>query len=278
MLEQFCAFLVDQGKAENTLSSYRQAVGDYMKWYEATFGEPMEQLYRINVLDYISYLRTVKKLSNRSINAKLSALQSFNLYLNEAGVQTDTVVSERDHLKVQIAYANPSTISRDQVEAFRQRLLVGSGTRDYAIATILAYAGLRISECLALRVEDISLPAREIKVRHGKGDKMRVVYFGDKVVNAVREYLRNRPKTENPYLFPGRGDSHLTRSQVNRIFNEYSESITPHTLRHFFCSNALENGYTIADLANQAGHSNVHTTLLYTNPTREKMKEKANRL
>mgnify|MGYP000664349910 FL=1 len=67
MLEQFCAFLVDQGKAENTLSSYRQAVGDYMKWYEATFGEPMEQLYRINVLDYISYLRTVKKLSNRSI-------------------------------------------------------------------------------------------------------------------------------------------------------------------------------------------------------------------
>ena len=135
-----------------------------------------------------------------------------------------------------------------------------------------------VSECLALRVEDISLPAREIKVRHGKGNKMRVVYFGDKVVNAVREYLRNRPKTENPYLFPGRGDSHLTRSQVNRIFNEHSESITPHTLRHFFCSNALENGYTIADLANQAGHSNVHTTLLYTNPTREKMKEKANRL
>ena len=157
-------------------------------------------------------------------------------------------------------------------------ILEHCGIRDYAIVTILAYAGLRISECLALRVEDISLPAREIKVRHGKGDKMRVVYFGDKVVNAVREYLRNRPKTENPYLFPGRGDSHLTRSQVNRIFNEYSESITPHTLRHFFCSNALENGYTIADLANQAGHSNVHTTLLYTNPTREKMKEKANRL
>ena len=82
-------------------------------------------------------------------------------------------------------------------------------------------------------------------MRHGKGDKMRVVYFGDKVVNAVREYLRNRPKTGNPYLFPGRGDSHLTQSQVNRIFNEYSESITPHTLRHFFCSNALENGYTL---------------------------------
>ena len=52
----------------------------------------------------------------------------------------------------------------------------------------------------------------------------------------------------------------------------------PHTLRHFFCSNALESGYDINEVANQAGHSNIHTTLLYTNPTREKMKEKANRL
>lgn len=125
---------------------------------------------------------------------------------------------------------------------------------------------------------DISLAAREITVRHGKGDKMRVVYFGNKVANAVREYLKSRPATENPYLFPGRGDSHLTRGQVNRIFNAHSASITPHTLRHFFCSNALENGYSIGELANQAGHSNVHTTLLYTNPTKEKMKEKANLL
>ena len=263
MLDGFCEYLRRQGKSENTVKAYCQGMKEYMRWHEETFGKRMKMFLRANVLDYISYLRTVKGLSNRSVNAKLASLHSFN---------------KQDYLKVQLAYASPSTVSREEVERFRQEILERCGVRDYAIVTILAYAGLRISECLALRVEDISLPAREIKVRHGKGDKMRVVYFGDKVVNAVREYLRNRPKTGNPYLFPGRGDSHLTRSQVNRIFNEYSESITPHTLRHFFCSNALENGYTIADLANQAGHSNVHTTLLYTNPTREKMKEKANRL
>lgn len=267
-----------QGKSENTVKAYCQGMKEYMRWHEETFGKRMKMFLRANVLDYISYLRTVKGLSNRSVNAKLASLHSFNLYLIAAGYTKEVVLDKQDYLKVQLAYASPSTVSREEVERFRQEILEHCGVRDYAIVTILAYAGLRISECLALRVEDISLPAREIKVRHGKGDKMRVVYFGDKVVNAVREYLRNRPKTENPYLFPGRGDSHLTRSQVNRIFNEHSESITPHTLRHFFCSNALENGYTIADLANQAGHSNVHTTLLYTNPTREKMKEKANRL
>lgn len=278
MLEKFCGFLVERGRAENTISSYRQSVGDYMKWYEATFGEPMTQLYRINVLDYISYLRNVKRLTNRSINAKLSALQSFNDYLIEEGAQTDIVLTEKDHLKVQIGYANPSTVSRDQVEAFRQRILVGSGVRDYAIATILAYAGLRISECLDLYPEDVSLVAKEITVRHGKNGKSRVVYIGDKVINAVREYLKERPDTGSPYLFISRQGERLTRGQVNRIFRAYSKEIKPHTLRHFFCSIAIESGYSIDEVANQAGHSNVHTTLLYTNPTREKMKEKANLL
>lgn len=278
MLEKFCGFLVERGRAENTISSYRQSVSDYMKWYEATFGEPMTQLYRINVLDYISYLRNVKRLTNRSINAKLSALQSFNDYLIEEGAQTDIVLTEKDHLKVQIGYANPSTVSRDQVEAFRQRILVESGVRDYAIATILAYAGLRISECLDLYPEDVSLVAKEITVRHGKNGKSRVVYIGDKVINAVREYLKERPDTGSPYLFISRQGEQLTRGQVNRIFRTYSKEIKPHTLRHFFCSIAIESGYSINEVANQAGHSNVHTTLLYTNPTREKMKEKANSL
>ena len=278
MLDGFMHYLHVLGRSENAMKSYCQAVKEYMRWYQESYGREPKELYRANVLDYISYLRTVKNLSNRSVNAKLAGLLSYNFYLVANGASKDLAITNQDYLKVQINYASPSTVDRGEVERFRQEILESSGVRDYAIVTILAYAGLRISECLELRMEDVSLQAREITVRHGKGDKMRVVYFGDKVVNAVREYLRSRPKTENPYLFPGRGNSHLTRGQVNRIFNAHSASITPHTLRHFFCSNALENGYSIGELANQAGHSNIHTTLLYTNPTREKMKEKANML
>ena len=278
MVDGFCEYLRQRGKSENTVKAYCQGIKEYMRWHEETFGKRMKMLIRANVLDYISYLRTVKGLNNRSVNAKLASLHSFNLYLISAGYKTEVVLTKEDYLKVQTAYASPSTVDRGEVERFRQEILENNGIRDYAIVTILAYAGLRISECLELRMGDISLAAREITVRHGKGDKMRVVYFGDKVLNAVRGYLKSRPETENPYLFPGRGDSHLTRGQVNRIFNAHSASITPHTLRHFFCSNALENGHSIGELANQAGHSNVHTTLLYTNPTKEKMKEKANLL
>lgn len=279
MLEEFRAYLTEQGKAENTVKSYCLAVGAYLKWYEESFGPKQAgRLYRANVLDYIAYLRTLKGLSNRSINAKLAALQSLNAFLVETGAQTDIVLGKKDYLKVQLAYANPSTVDKDEVEAFRQRVLVGDGARNYAIVTILAYAGLRISEALALYPADVDLVSREITVRSGKGDKARVVYIGDKIVNAVREYLKERPDNGCPYLFISRKSGQLSRGQVNRIFNDYSDTITPHTLRHYFCSAAMEAEYSVHEVANQAGHSNIHTTLLYTNPTRKKMKDKANRL
>lgn len=281
-MEEFRAWLIQKGKAENTAKSYCLAVGAYMKWYRETCGGELERLYRVNVLDYVSYLRTVAELKNQSVNAKLAALQSLNAFLVDAGAQADTVVSKHDYLKVQTAYANPCSVEKTQVETFRQRVLVGGGPRNYAIATVLAYAGLRVSECISLRLTEVDLVSREIAVRCGKGDKYRVVYIGDRIVNAVREYLRVRPKSDSPYLFLSRKGGKLSRGQVDRIFHQYilpGEKITPHTLRHFFCTDALEDaGYSVHEVANQAGHSNIHTTLLYTNPTRQKMKDKANRL
>ena len=272
MLEQFREYLSKEGRAGNTINSYCYAAGNYMKWYQETYGQEMGRLY------YIAYLRTVKKLSNRSVNAKLAALQALNQFLVESGRQEELVLSRKDYLKTQTAYASPSTVNREQVEAFRQQVLIGQGVRDHAIVTILAYAGLRISEALALKTLDVDLVAREITVRQGKGDKSRVVFIGEKIANAVREYLKERPGTGSPYLFVSRRGGKLSRGQINRIFNSYSDTITPHTLRHFYCSAAIEAGYSINEVANQAGHSNIHTTLLYTNPTREKMKEKANLL
>lgn len=278
MLKRFQEYLVTSGKSDNTIKSYGLTTKGFLLWHQGVRGQPPKQLMRQDVLTYVTYLRTIRGLTNRSVNTKLAALQALNEFLIETGLQTELVLSKRDYLRVQTAYANPSTVSREQVEALRQQILAGQGLRDYAIVTVLAYAGLRISEALNLRIGDIDLVAREVTVQHGKGDKMRVVFIGDKVVVAIREYLQERPDTDSPYLFLSRKGGALSRGQVNRNFNAYSDTITPHTLRHFFCSAAIEAGYSINEVANQAGHSNIHTTLLYTNPTREKMKEKANLL
>jgi len=66
----------------------------------------------------------------------------------------------------------------------------------------------------------------------------------------------------------------LSENAFSRIFKQFSAKITPHQLRHFYCTNAIEKGLSIHEVANQAGHSNINTTLLYTNPDKAKLKSK----
>lgn len=141
---------------------------------------------------------------------------------------------------------------------------------------MLAYAGLRISEALNIQLSDFNLTTAELKVR-GKGNKDRIVYLNDKIVNSIREFLRVR-KSDSPYLFSNRQNKKIHRSTINKVFNKYSDKITPHTLRHFFCTIALEGGLSVHEVAYLAGHSNIHTTLLYLNPSREIMKNKISQL
>ena len=276
MLEQFVAYLTRLGKQPNTITTYYRDAVSYLMWCQGTFGEQPTQLYRANVLEYISYMRTIKQYSPKTLNRHLSSLRSYNDWLIESGQQTEAVVLKNDFMKIQGQYASPCTVTKKDVEAFRQRLLESGSKRDFAIVTLYAYSGIRRSECVNLKLDQVDLTAKEIRVI-GKGDKQRLVYLNDRIVNALREYLKER-KSESPYFFVSRQSEKLAPSRINQIFNKYSDVITPKTLRHFFCSNALESGYSIHEVANQAGHSNVQTTLIYSNPTAQAMKDKANKL
>lgn len=146
---------------------------------------------------------------------------------------------------------------------------------------MLAYSGLRISEALDIKLSELNLKAKELIIKNGKGSKQRLVIINDKIINALKEYLKERENLINKnsdYLFISRESEKVSRTRINHIFNNYSDKITPHILRHFFCSNALENGWSVHEVAAQAGHTNIQTTLVYTNPSREEMKRKSNLL
>ncbi len=276
MLEGFKEYLLDLGKSENALAAYDRDAALFLTWCRDSFGEEPRQLYRANVLEYISYMRNVRGYHPKTVNHHLSSLRSLNEYLVQSGRQTEAAVLDGDFMKIQIQYASPCTVEKKDVEAFRQRLLESGNKRDYAIVTLYAYSGIRRSECVNIRMEQIDLTAKEIRIV-GKGDKHRLVYLNDKIVHAIREYLKVR-QSDSPYLFVSRQSEKMNPSRINQIFNQYSDVITPKTLRHYFCSNALDTGYSIHEVANQAGHSNVQTTLIYSNPSAKEMKEKANRL
>lgn len=276
MLEDFKEYLRSLGRSDNTVTTYCRDVGLFLSWCRDRFGEEPQLLYRANILEYISYMRNLQNYNPRTVNNHLSSLRSLNAYLIAAGRQAEMVVLDSDFMKVQIQYASPCTVEKKDVEAFRQRLLEGGNKRDYAIVTLYAYSGIRRSECVNLKLDQVDLVAKEIRIV-GKGDKHRIVYINDKIVHAIREYLKVR-HSDSPYLFVSRQSGKMNPSRINQIFNQYSDVITPKTLRHYFCSNALDTGYSIHEVANQAGHSNVQTTLIYSNPTAREMKEKANKL
>ncbi|MBU5428171.1 tyrosine-type recombinase/integrase [Tissierella pigra] len=270
--------MIKNQKSENTIKSYLLHIKEYMIWFQDTYGKGFEKLYRENILDYKSYLINIKKykgknLNAKTINAKLSSIGLFNKFLIEEKIQKDIVIKDDDMIKIQTSYANPAEINKSDVENFRQRILEAGDKRLYAIVTLLSYAGLRISEALNVKLEDLSLDAKELIIRKGKGKKQRVVYLNSKIVYAIKEYLKVR-HSESEYLFSSRESDRVDRSVINKQFKKYSNKITPHQLRHFFCTNALESGFAVHEVANLAGHSSIQTTLIYTNPSREKMKSR----
>lgn len=285
-LNEFIEKLIAEGMAEDTIKSYKGSMQEYFKWFMDSFGNTeFKGLYRSNILEYKSYLKNIKRtgkdnhsLDGKTINAKLSALSKYNALMQP----DDIVISKSDYIKIQENAINPTEITKEDIEAFRQRILQSEGThalRNYTLVTLLMYTGLRISEVLRLKKTDISTVTGEIRVTDGKGGKQRIVIANSKVIEAINEYRKHYQREDTDLLFYNAQGKALDRTAINKVFWEFRDKnkpITPHTLRHYFCSSALEDAkYTIAEVAMLAGHSNIHTTMKYTNPTMQKIKEKA---
>ncbi len=271
-------------QSENTMKSYVGHIKQYFAWFKETYGIEFSRLYRANVLEYISYMKNIRKLQPSSINAKLSALSSLNKYLKNIKIQDDQVIHPEDYIRFQRGYINPCKIRVEDVEHFRQRILEGNGVRDYCIVTTLAFTGARISELLDIDMDrDVNLQTGELIIASGKGRKRRIVFMNDKVVNSIREYLKIR-KSDDSHLFIScrankkDGSYRLDRTSVNRLISKYSDVITPHELRHFFGTWAQEVcGFTTFETAYLMGHSSTRVTEVYTNPDVRKMREKINK-
>ena len=272
-LDDFKIYLFNEGRSLNTVKGYILNINIYLNWFQKIYQKDFSILTKEDILSFKNYLLNNKN-SAKSVNHYLSALKSFNDFLVEKNIQEFIVVEKRMNIKIQSQYASPTDINEEMVTIFRQKIQNSGNLRNYALVTLLAYTGLRISEALSLKFSDFNLNTGECIIRSGKGGKQRTVPLNKKIINAISDYIENTKNTSE-YLFISNKSDKLDRTVVNRFFNVFSDKkITPHDLRHFFCTNALEKGFGIHEVANIAGHSNIQTTLLYTNPNKKQIHAK----
>ncbi len=218
---------------------------------------------------YVGHLIKLK-VRKTSIARKLSAVRSFFKYLNRQGVLTNNparlIATPRQEKRL------PAVLTVD--DALRLMEAPGKGDdtelRDRAVLETLYSTGIRASELIGMNREDISRHDRLIRIR-GKGRKERIVPVGNKALNAIDAYLRQRTTGgEQAAIFIGPSGKRLTARTVQRILENYRKKLglmskaSPHTLRHSFATHLLESGADLRSLQELLGHASLSTTQRYT--------------
>lgn len=290
MEEKFIQFMKDKGFAENTYKSYASDVRLFKKYNSFYFDEESEKLVHADIAMYSNHLKK-NNISPTTINRKIAALKQYNLFLIAEGIQDNIVILDKDFIKIQKTMQKkklPTVQEINKLKHFASRD-EKNAKRDYCLISVFIYGGLRESELVNIRIKDIKLEDRFINII-GKGNKFRQIVINNYMYDALTEYLDERLtfNIHNQYLFIGQKNKNtnqpLCRNFCNRLLNKYKElsniaKLHPHLLRSFFCTNALHNaGYSIEQVANQAGHSSLNTTKAYLITEQDDLVSLANKL
>jgi len=272
---------VEKGLAENTLAAYGQDLAK-LRVFLKTRDREVSEVDRDDVLDFLASLYR-SKVSSRTVSRHLVTLRVFFRFaLAEDWIREDPTLnleSPRVWKKL------PGYLTPEQVERLLAApdLATPLGIRDLAMLEVLYSTGLRVSELVSLRLNELDMSmgcARCI----GKGNKERLVPVGRKALAAVRRYLtETRPAIlrgrTSPFLFLSRRGSKLSRVGFWKMLKGYGRraglppGLSPHKLRHSFATHLLERGADLRSVQLMLGHADISTTQIYTHVTQERLRK-----
>jgi len=213
-----------------------------------------------------------------TVARKLATLRSFYKYLVRSGaIDASPVTAIRTPRQDKRL---PRCMDIEEIEALLSAPDVATplGARDRAILETIYSAGLRVSELVALNIEDLDEFSEAIRVR-GKGRKERLAPLGAPALSALRRYLRMRESPGRGPLFVNRDGGRLTGRSIRRRLDRYLQvagiagRVSPHTLRHSFATHMLNAGADLRSVQEMLGHASLSTTQIYTHLTTRHLKE-----
>ena len=233
---------------------------------------------------YLAYLNG-KQYSKTTIARKLATLRSFYKFLVKRNqLSSNPVIAVRTPKQEKKL---PRFLEYEQVKELLETPPVDNwlGARDRAIMETLYSTGIRVSELVALNMDDIDFLGEVIHIR-GKGKKERIAPIGSSALQVIQHYMEFRNKRaqsnsnfDSKVLFVNKHGRRLSTRSVRRKMDKYlrmaglDPSISPHTLRHSFATHMLNNGADLRSVQELLGHQSLSTTQIYTHLTTRKLKE-----
>ena len=272
--------LIDKKYSDKTIKSY---MNDLYKFYEYTKINKLSfiGIKKQNIIEYEKYLNNLK-ISSNSINHNISVLRSFYkfLTLNNKNIKNPIEYIDTPKLDKHL----PKVLSLEQVKKLLDVDLIDKYSyRDKAMLETMYATGLRVSELVNLKINDIDFDSCLIKTL-GKGSKERVIPVGDYAILFILKYLNDfRPqllkKDFNDYLFLNNRGTKISRQTFYKLIEKLAikknikTKISPHTLRHSFATHLLDRGADIVSIKEMLGHSSLATTQIYTHISNKKLQE-----
>ena len=223
--------------------------------------------------EYLVMRRNIDKVNSRTIAKAVSALRSFFRFLMDEGLINDNPAELLERPKNRSTL--PEVMDKNTIEGLLDKINLDKpkGQRDRCLFELIYSAGLRVSEAAALNIKDINIAERIAKVR-GKGNKERVVIFGNDAASQLKQYLSfTRPKlagkvNKSSALFLSRMGKRISRKGIWKNYAKYATiagtSSHVHTLRHSFATSLLVGGADLRTVQELLGHADLSTTQIYT--------------
>jgi integrase/recombinase XerC len=268
------------GVSEHTERAYVYDVNEFVAWCERGGAKIAAELDHRALRRYFSYLQT-RGLGKATISRKAASVHAYVRYLRHRGVVSRDVAARlrtaRGTKKL------PRVPRRDDALAMLDSVTAAdpddpSALRDAALLELLYGAGLRVSECCGLDIDDVDLRRATVTVL-GKGAKVRRLPLGAPACDAVTAYLAGSRsalvREPTTALFVNRRGNRMTPRDARRVLARYpladGRTLHPHSLRHAYATHLLEGGADLRAVQELLGHADVGTTQVYTHVTRDRL-------
>ena len=280
-IESFLKYLHNNKRyPETTINSYKRDLDNYYGYLEANKIN-YKTITKEEIRNYLKYLDSLE-YSNNTVSRILSALRHFYSYLINEDILTSNIFKSIRNPKKERKL--PNFLQGDEFDRIVECIDLNTdlGIRNRLICEMLYATGLRVSELTNIKLNDINYDIKEIRVT-GKGDKDRIVLFGDYCLLYLKKYLPCRDRLlngkKNEYLLLNNQGSQLTSRGVEDIIDKcvneaaLKHHISPHVLRHTFATDMLNNGADLKSVQELLGHSSLSTTQIYTHVTNERLRQ-----